>query len=221
MKHYVAGCIPCQQMKLNTHLIRPAINLIPSVNTLLFKTLTMDFITDLLLSNGFNSILVITDYDCSKGAVLIECHKTIDAIGTAKLLHRHVYKQYGLPSKIISNRGPQFASQVTRDLDRILGIQLSLTMAYHPQTDGQLERLNQELETYLRIVCANNSNDWARFLPDFEFTHNFQVHTTIGTTPFEVMMGYSLRSLPDLFPQTKLPAVEQRIQKLQNIQDEA
>ena len=104
-----------------------------------------------------------------------------------------------------------------RDLGRILGIRISLTTAYHPQTDGQSERLNQELETYLRIVCANNLNDWARFLSDFEFTHNFWVHTTIGTSLFKVMMGYSSQSLPDLFPQTKLLAVEQRIQKLQNI----
>ena len=70
---------------------------------------------------------------------------------------------------------------------------------------------------YLRIVCTNNLNDWARFLPDFEFAHNSQVHTTIGTSPFEVMMDYSPRSLPNLFLQTKLLAVEQRIQKLQNI----
>ena len=74
---------------------------------------------------------------------------------------------------------------------------------------------------YLRIVCTNNPNNWARFLSDFEFAHNFWVHTTIDTSPFEVIMGYSPWSLPDLFPWTKLSAVEQRIQKLQNIQDEA
>ena len=122
VKRYIAGYIPCQQMKPNTHPTRPAINPIPPVNSLPFKTLTMDFITDLPLSNGFDSILVVTDHDCSKGTVLIECHKTIDAIGTVELLHRHVYKRYGLPSKIISDRGSQFASQVTRDLGRILGI---------------------------------------------------------------------------------------------------
>ena len=92
VKHYVAGCIPCQQMKPNTHPTQPAINLIPPVNSLLLKILTMDFITDLLPSNGFDSILVVTDHDCSKEAVLIECHKTIDAIETAELLHRYVYK---------------------------------------------------------------------------------------------------------------------------------
>ena len=171
----------------------------------------MDFITDLLLSNGFDSILVVTDYDCSKEVVLIECHKIIDAIETAELLHRYIYKWYGLSSKIISDQELQFTSQVMKDLGRILGIRISLTIAYYPQTDGQSEWLNQELETYLRIVYANNPNDWARFLSDFEFTHNSQVHTTIGMSPFEVMMGYSPRSLPDLFLQTKLPAVEQRI----------
>ena len=211
VKYYITECIPCQQMKSNTHLTWPAINPIPPVNTLPFKTLTIDFITNLPSSNGFNSILVVTDHDCSKEAVLIECHKTIDAIGTAELLHWYIYKWYSLLSKIISDWGPQFASQVMRDLGRILGIRISLTTAYHSQTDEQSERLNQELETYLRIVCANNLNDWARFLPDFEFTHNFRVHTTIDTSFFEVIMGYSLRSLPDLFPQTKLPAVEQRI----------
>ena len=139
VKRYVTRCIPCQQMKPNTHSTQPAINPIPPVNTLPFKILTMDFITDLPLSNSFNSILIVTDHDYSKGAVLIECHKTIDAIGTAELLHRHVYKRYGLSLKIISDREPQFASQVIRDLGRILGIRISLTTAYHPQTDGQSE----------------------------------------------------------------------------------
>ena len=95
----------------------------------------MDFITDLPLFNGFDSILVVTDHDCSKGAVLIEYHKTIDAIGTTELLHWYIYKRYGLLSKIISDRGPQFAFQVMRDLGRILGIRISLTTAYHLQID--------------------------------------------------------------------------------------
>ena len=79
-------------MKPNTHLTQPAINSISPVNTLPFKILTINFITDLSPSNGFNSILVVTDHDYSKEIVLIECHKTIDAIGTAELLYQYVYK---------------------------------------------------------------------------------------------------------------------------------
>ncbi|KAI5115564.1 hypothetical protein M0805_002929 [Coniferiporia weirii] len=106
----------------------------------------MDFITDLPLSNHYDSIMVVIDHDSSKGIVLIPCTKTLDALGMTKLYHDNVYKRFGLPKRIISDRGPQFASQVFQTLCTRLGIKSKLSTAYHPQTDGQTERTNQEIE---------------------------------------------------------------------------
>jgi len=96
----------------------------------------MDLITDLPLAEGFDSILVMVDQGLTKGVILIACNKTITAEGTAKLLLENLYKRFGLPDKIISDRGPQFASKAFKDLLKLLGIKSALSTAYHPQTDG-------------------------------------------------------------------------------------
>ena len=104
----------------------------------------MDFITELPESGGFNALFVVVDHDLTKGIVLMPCTKEIDALGTAKLYHDHVYRRFGLPRRMISDRGPQFASQVFQELCTKLGVKSTMSTAYHPQTDGQTERVNQE-----------------------------------------------------------------------------
>ena len=119
----------------------------------------MDLITDLPNSEGFDSILVVVDQGLTKGIILVPCNKMITAEGTAKLLLENLYKQFGLPDKIISDRGPQFASHSFKELTKLLGITLSLTMAYHPQSDGAMEHTNQEIEAYLLIYCSSHPED--------------------------------------------------------------
>ena len=95
---YVQGCAMCQQMKTNTHPTTLPLNLISvDKDTLPFSTVTMDFITDLPISQGFDSLMVVVDHDLSKGIILIPCTKSIDALGTAKAYHQHVYRRFGLP----------------------------------------------------------------------------------------------------------------------------
>jgi transposase InsO family protein len=84
----------------------------------------------------------------------------------------NVFKRLGLPDKILSDRGPQFASRVFRELMKKLGIQTTLSTAYHPQTDGTTEHFNQEIEAYLSIYCTSHPEDWVDTLPMVEFTHN-------------------------------------------------
>ena len=132
----------------------------------------MDLITDLPLSEGFDSILVVVDQGLTKGVILIPCNKTITAEGTAQLLFKNLYKRFGLPDKIISDRGPQFASKAFIELLKLLGIKSALSMAYHPQTDGATERVNQEIEAYLSIYCASHPEEWTKVLHILEFTHN-------------------------------------------------
>ena len=175
-------------MKINTHPTRPPLNPIAAdPNALPFQAVSMDFITDLPESHGYDSIMVIVDHDASKGIVLIPCHKTIDALQTAQLYHQHVYRRFGLPTSIISDRGPQFASKVFQTLCSRLGIKSKMSTAYHPQSDGQTERANQEIEAYLRIYCASQPQNWVDSLADIEFVHNSQVHSVTKATPFHII----------------------------------
>ena len=149
----------------------------------------MDLITDLPLANGFDSILVVVDQGLSKGVILIPCNKTITSEDTACLLLENIYKQFGLPDKIISDRGSQFASKAFKELLKVLGIKSALSTAYHPQTDGTTERVNQEIEAYLSIYCASHPEEWPQALHTLEFTPNNQCHADRQNTPFELMFG--------------------------------
>lgn len=219
--NYVLGCSVCQQNKVNTHPTVPPIHPIPTKSNRPFADCSTDFITDLPLSHGYDSIMVVVDHGLSKGAIFTPCTKKIDALGTAEALHQHVYKRFGLMDSLISDRGPQFASHAFKELLRIIGMKSKLSTAYHPQTDGETERTNQELEGYLRIFCGNNPEQWSTLLADAEFVHNNRIHESRGMSPFYIMMGYNPKSIPTAYPKTNVPAVQDRIQNLQKIWDEA
>jgi len=104
--------------------------------------------------------------------VVTPCNKTITSEQTGNLLLESLYKRFGLPDKIISDRGPQFASNSFKELLKILGIKSALSTAYHPQTDGMTEQTNQEIEAYLSIYCTSYPEDWPKALHLMEFTHN-------------------------------------------------
>ena len=120
----------------------------------------MDFIMPLPKSNNYTGILVVVDW-LTKMAHFIPTRKDITATETTEELMKHVFKHHGLPDKIISDRGTQFAAKVTEEMYKKLNIQVALSTAYHPQTDGQTERVNQDLETYIRLYCDHRQSDWA------------------------------------------------------------
>ena len=156
-----------------------------------FDTVAIDFITKLPESQGFDSILTITNHDCTKAAVFIPCNKEINTEGTAALYIKHVFMHFGLPSKIISDRDPRFASKFTCELCKIVGIEQNISTAYHPRTDGQLERTNQWLETFLRFVTDYKQHDRATYLPIAQFAHNNWPSDTTRKSPFFLLMGYN------------------------------
>ena len=108
----------------------------------------MDFITDLPLSNNYDSMFVTVDH-FSKAIIIAPCYKTIIAEETTDLFLNHVWQQTGLPMQVISDRGLQFAAKVTTALWKKLDVNLSLSTAFHPQTNGETERVNQEIEQFL------------------------------------------------------------------------
>jgi len=203
VKNYVAGCAICQQMKINTHPSSPG--LIPikgQKDAKLFSQVTCDFITDLPESDGFDSLMVVVDHGSTKRVISIPCNKTIDATLTAQNYIDHVYRCFGLPNSFLSDRGPQFSSQVFREMARLLEIKTLRSTAYHLQTGGETERVNQELEIYFRIFCSNNPKMWEPLNSLMEFSHNQKVHSTMKQTPFYLMMGYEPKDIPLVFDRT-------------------
>ena len=149
---YVKGCTECQRNKVNNRPTRtPLQPIYAKEDATPFKVVAIDFITKLPESEGYDSILTITDHDCSKVFIFIPCREEISSEQMAALYMTHIFTRFGLPSKIISDRDLRFASKFSRKLCWILGIQQNISTAYHPQTDGQSEQTNQWLEQYLRF----------------------------------------------------------------------
>jgi len=147
---YVKGCAMCQMTKVNTHPTHPPMfPITPADNVQPFETIAMDFITKLPQSGGFDTILTITDTDCSKASIFIPCHKTINSEGVALLYLNHIIPHYGIPRKIILDCDICFALKFSTELCYILNIHQNISTVYHPQTDGASERTNQTLEQYL------------------------------------------------------------------------
>ena len=119
----------------------------------------MDFITKLLVVAGKDAILVVCDR-LSKMTHFVATTEGTSAEGLARLFRDNVWKLHGLPESVVSDRGPQFAAELTKELDWMLGIKTKLSTAFHPQTDRQTEQMNQELEQYLRFFIEHGQRDW-------------------------------------------------------------
>jgi Integrase zinc binding domain/RNase H-like domain found in reverse transcriptase len=157
VKNYVQGCSICQQFKINRSPSNPAYIAIEGANnTRPFAKCSMDLITDLPPVEEYDSILVMVDQGFLKRVILRPCAKTITWEGTATLLQDNLFKRFGLSDKIISDRDPRFAAHTFQELLKLLNIKSNLTTAYHPQSDGATERVNQEIKAYLSIYCTSH-----------------------------------------------------------------
>ena len=143
-----------------------------------------DFITKLPLAQGYNSILVVVDRLTKMVHFIPTTEKTL-AEGLARLFRDNVWKLHGLPESIILDRGPQFVAGLMRELNGMLGIVSKLSTVFHPQTDGQTERVNQELEQYLRMFIDHRQEQWPEWLGTAEFAYNNKAHSSTQMTPFK------------------------------------
>ncbi|KAF8748121.1 hypothetical protein RHS01_11036 [Rhizoctonia solani] len=119
----------------------------------------------------------------------IPTSKKVTAKGLADLFITHVWKLHGLPVKTISDRGTTFTGKFLRALYQRLGVKPAFSLAYHPESDGQTERVNQFIEFYLRSYVAADHSDWATWLPLAEYAYNNAKHAATGKTPFELVYG--------------------------------
>ena len=181
----------------------------------------MDMITDLPPVKGYDSILVVVDHSLSKGVIIMPCSKTLTEEGAAEILMENLYRRFGLPDSIISDRDPRFTVKSFQELLKLLGVTLKLTTAYHPQSDGTTERFNQEIEAYISIYCSSRPEDWHKKIGAMEFTHNNQRHSDRAKTLFELIHGTSPIAILTSYENTKFPSVEERIRNLTRDRNEA
>jgi hypothetical protein len=149
----------------------------------------------------------------------------VTAEETAKLYLRHVFKHYGLPSDIVSDRGSQFTSRFLQSLLAQCDIKSNKLTAYHPQSDGQTERVNQVLEQYLRIFCDYQQDDWNQLLPLAEFAYNNARHSSSQISLFFTNYGHHPRctlkvTVPPSQDATSNPAAEEVIAKFKKIHEQ-
>lgn len=216
---YVKGCDRCNRTK--TFPAAPSGKLVPNpVPTDIWQTITVDLITGLPECQGYNAILVTIDR-LSKMVHTAPTNDTVTAEGVARIFRDIVWKHHGLPESVISDRGPQFVSQFMRELNSILGIKTSASTAYHPQTDGQTERANQEVEQYLRLFVNHRQDDWAEWLPLAEFAHNNRIQSSTRASPFMLNTGRNPRLGVEPLRESKMESVEAFVSKMQSARKEA
>jgi hypothetical protein len=212
VSNYVRTCPTCQQTKVYPSKPHGRLQPIPP-SSIPWEEITADLIVALPESNGYDSILVVVDR-FTKRSHFIATTSRLAAEGEAQLFYREIWKHHGYPKKIITDRGAQFAAKYTVELNRLLGIQTALSTAYHPQTDGQTERVNQELELYLRLYTNYMQNDWYDWLPSAEFAYNNRIHSSTKHTPFFLEYGRH-PLIPHMIPNpSKNPAAQDFIAAL-------
>ena len=184
---YVDGCDACQRYKNRSE--APAGKLMPNaIPEKPWSHILVDFITKLPIAQGYDAILVVCDHFSKMAHFIATTEKTL-AEGLMKLFRDHVWKLHGLPESIILDRGVQFAAGIIKELNNLLGIQTKLSTAYHPQTDGQMERINQELEQYLRVFIDHRQEQWLDWLGTAEFAYNNKIHVATKILLFKANYG--------------------------------
>jgi hypothetical protein len=182
----------------------------------------VDFITDLpdstYLGHTFDAIMVVTCH-LTKLCHFIPATKTFTAADTADSFIDFVFKLHGLPDKVISDRGPQFVAAFWECFLKRLKITRALSTAFHPETDGQTERVNSVLEQYLRCFVDYLQSNWATLLPQAEFAYNNSYHSAIRRSPFYATFGFNPRM--DFLPVSDIsvPFADARIREIQDTQE--
>jgi transposase InsO family protein len=220
VEEHVNACATCSRTKPKNH--RPYGVLAPlPIPEEPWQDITVDFVTGLPPSvdprtnRSCDAILVIVD-KLTKYSLYIATHKQLKASAFADLFFDHVFRPFGMPRAIVSDRGSLFTSHFWEALCSLLATDRRLSTAYHPQTDGQTERQNQNLEHYLRTYCSYDQADWAQHLMLAEHVYNTSYHTATRTTPAYLLYGYQPRGPSDPLAPTRrhVPAAEKRADEI-------
>jgi len=185
-----------------------------------WKGITCDFITDLPTSKGYDTLLIFVDR-FTKMTHLLPCNKTTDAPQFARLFVNHIIRLHGILESLVSDHGSLFTSHFWKALSQMLGLKGRLSTAFHPQTDGQTERMNQTIEQYLRIYCNYQQDDSYHHLSLAEYAYNIAFQSTIRCSLFYANYGYH-RQFQVLVPESlipDIPSAKEYAEKLQHHYD--
>jgi transposase InsO family protein len=154
----------------------------------------MDFIVGLPLTAGRHDLIFVVIDTLTKSAHFIPVRTTYQVPDIARVFISEIVRLHGVPKRIISDRGSMFTGRFLTSFQEVLGTQLNFSTAYHPETDGQTERMNQTLEDMLRMYVMDQQKRWEEFLPLVKFAYNNSYQSTIKMAPFEFLYGRPCRT---------------------------
>lgn len=208
VKAFIEECKVCQQAKAERVKYPGLLQPLP-VPKNAWQIVTMDFIEGLPRSHNYNCIMVVVD-KFSKYAHFIPLAHPFTAFKVALAYMDNVFKLHGLPEAIVTDRDKVFTSALWQELFKLAGTELQMSSAYHPQTDGQTERVNQCLEGYLRCFVHACPVKWKDWLALAEFWYNTSLHASLNKTPFEVLYGQQPKHLGiDIVESCSVPDLQQ------------
>ncbi|CAH9076112.1 unnamed protein product [Cuscuta epithymum] len=208
---FVQSCLTCQQIKVEHQ--RPGGELQPiQIPEWKWEDISMDFIVGLpKTTGGFDGIWVIVDR-LTKSAHFIPIAVTMNVEKLAWLYVREIVRLHGVPKTIISDRDSKFTSHFWECVQRSLGTRLKYSTAFHPQTDGQTERVNRVLEDMLRACAIDFQGSWVKYLSLAEFAYNNSYQATIGKAPYEALYGRRCRSPITWFESGEKRVMEEQLE---------
>uniref|UniRef100_A0A8C1AZL7 Gypsy retrotransposon integrase-like protein 1 n=1 Tax=Cyprinus carpio carpio TaxID=630221 RepID=A0A8C1AZL7_CYPCA len=211
IRDFVLACSVCATGKTSN---RPPDGLLQplSVPSRPWSHIVLDFVTALPPSQGYTVVLTIVDR-FSKATHFIPFAKLPSAKETAVSVIDHIFRIHGLPVDVVSDRGPQFVSKFWQEFCKLLGATVSLSSGFHPQTNGQTERANQDLEHMLRCLASKNPSSWSQQLSMIEYAHNSLPVSSTGLSPFESSLGYQPPVFPSLESEVAVPSAHAFVQR--------
>ena len=208
IKKFVNTCDICQKTKPRRHGPMGLLQPIPILSQP-FEVVSMDFIPELPVSDGFDNVLVIVD-KLTKYAIFIPTSTKVTEVETARLFFKHVISKFGIPRQVISDRDTRWRGDFWKEICRLMGMRRSLTTSYHPQADGQTEILNQGLEISIRSYIGPNRDNWSGLLDALALSYNSSTHTATGFSPAYLLRGFqpitstTILSKPSNIDRTKI-----------------
>ena len=179
----------------------------------------IDFITKLPVVAGKNMIMVVCN-QLSKMTYFVAMTEETLVEGLARLFRDNIWKLHGLLESVIFNRGPQFAAELTKELNRMLGIETKLLTVFHLQTNGQIEQINQELEQYLWFFMDHRQKNWPEWLASAKFAVNNKVHIVTKVLPFIANYRKELRMGGDIRKKGKVEKVMEFVMRMKKVHEE-
>ncbi|KAL0149444.1 hypothetical protein M9458_055232 [Cirrhinus mrigala] len=219
VQQYVQACNICARSKTTNTPSTGELQPLP-IPKRPWSHISIDFVTGLPESQGKNTILTIVDR-FSKAVHLVALTGLPSAKTTTELILEHVVRLHGFPKDIVSDRGPQFTAKLWQAFCRLIGTTSSLSSGFHPQTNGQTEQANQQLERFLRCFAGEHQRSWARYLVWAELSNNVHTSSATNLSPFEVCYGYQPPVFEHQEPEVEVPSAQQLVRRCRRLWNHA